>query len=188
MFVKVLDQTVVVYPYGLADFRRDNPHTSLPDPLMPGDLSPFDVFEVAPTTKPTVNEAVAKVIEVAPVRNQDGAWQQTWDVVALTQAEQVAYVEQESAKLQKSIVDQTQARLDAFARTRGYDGILSAATYAASGNTQFAAEGQYCVGARDATWGALYAILAEVQAEPPLRPVPTSFADIEPDLPVLTWP
>jgi hypothetical protein len=89
-------------------------------------------------------------------------------------------------ELQAEIVEATQKRLDDFARTRNYDGILSACTYASSSVPKFAAEGQYCVDARDNTWATLYTILAEVQAG--TRPVPGGFADIEPDLPVLVWP
>lgn len=79
-----------------------------------------------------------------------------------------------------------QQRLDAFARQRSYDGILSACTYVMSGLAKFKAEAQACVNLRDATWSAAYAILAEVQAG--TRPMPTSIADIEADLPALTWP
>jgi hypothetical protein len=78
-----------------------------------------------------------------------------------------------------------QARLDAFARTRGYDGILSACTYATSTNPKFAGEGQYCVQVRDATWAACYAVLAAVQAGQ--RPVPT-WEELEAELPALGWP
>ncbi len=88
--------------------------------------------------------------------------------------------------LQQRIVDATQKRLDDFARTRNYDGILSACTYATSTVPKFAAEGQYAVQARDATWAALYALLAEVQAG--TQPVPTGFEDVEPLLPPLAWP
>ena len=80
----------------------------------------------------------------------------------------------------------TQARLDTFARTRNYDGILSACTYATSTNPRFSAEGQYCVTARDATWSALYVVMAEVEAG--TRLMPTGYQDIEPDLPALVWP
>ena len=83
-------------------------------------------------------------------------------------------------------IGKVQQRLDDFARTRGYDGIMSACTYATSTNAKFAAEGQYCVGARDATWATLYQILDEVLAG--TRPMPTGYADIEPELPVLEWP
>lgn len=88
--------------------------------------------------------------------------------------------------LQESIVAQTQQRLDAFARTRSYDGIQSACTYATSTVPRFQAEGQYCVEARDATWAKLYEMLAEVRAG--TRPVPSGYSDIEPELPVMSWP
>ena len=88
--------------------------------------------------------------------------------------------------VQSMVVQATQARLDDFARTRNYDGILSACTYATSSVPKFAAEGQYAVNARDMTWATLYTIMGEVQAG--TRPMPTGFADIEADLPVLAWP
>jgi hypothetical protein len=88
--------------------------------------------------------------------------------------------------VQAVVVQATQQRLDDFAKTRNYDGILSACTYATSTVPKFQGEGQYAVGARDATWGALYQIMAEVMAG--TRPMPTIFADVEPDLPTLVWP
>lgn len=84
------------------------------------------------------------------------------------------------------VVERTQQRLDAFAQTRFYDGILSACTYATSPTPRFQADGQYCVEARDATWAKLYEMLAEVEAG--TRPMPTGYADIEGELPVLVWP
>jgi len=91
-----------------------------------------------------------------------------------------------AARTQAEIVAATQLRLDTFAQTRNYDGILSACTYATSSVPKFAAEGQYCVDARDATWATLYTIMGEVLAQ--TRPMPESFADIVADLPVLVWP
>lgn len=89
-------------------------------------------------------------------------------------------------QLHAMVVQAAQQRLDDFAKTRNYDGILSACTYATSTMPKFATEGQYAVQARDATWAALYALLADVQAG--MRPVPASFADVEPMLPPLEWP
>lgn len=88
--------------------------------------------------------------------------------------------------VQAEVVEATQARLDDFARTRNYDGILSLCTYATSPTAKFAAEGQYGVEARDATWAKLYDMLDEVQAG--TRPMPSGFADVEPELPDLIWP
>lgn len=96
------------------------------------------------------------------------------------------YVLPTPEQIQAEIVSATQARLDDFAKTRGYDGILSACTYATSTIPKFAAEGQYCVGARDATWGALYALMDDVMAGK--WQMPAEFADVEPLLPALGWP
>lgn len=90
------------------------------------------------------------------------------------------------ARLYDSIVADTQKRLDDFAKTRSYDGILSACTYATSPTQKFQVEGQYCVAQRDATWASLITMFSEVQAG--TRPKPTSYADIEADLPPLVWP
>ena len=113
-------------------------------------------------------------------------WHQAWEVYPLPAEDVEANQAAAAQALQQSIVDATQQRLDDFARTRNYDGILSACTYATSAVPRFAAEGQYAVQARDATWAALYQFMADVQAG--TRPVPTGFADIEPDLPALEWP
>lgn len=78
-----------------------------------------------------------------------------------------------------------QQRLDDFAQTRGYDGILSAATYATSAVPKFAAEGQYAVNARDAAWAKCYEILAAVESGS--RPMPT-LDELIAELPVLAWP
>jgi hypothetical protein len=77
-------------------------------------------------------------------------------------------------------------RLDEFAQTRGYDGILSLCSYANSTNPQFKLEGEYGVQARDTTWGAWHAILADITAD--VRPMPSDYAGVEPELPVLDWP
>jgi hypothetical protein len=79
-----------------------------------------------------------------------------------------------------------QKRLDDFARTRNYDGILSACTYAASAVPKFQGEGAACVNLRDATWAAAYDILAEVQGGQ--RSMPSNIEDIADDLPDLAWP
>lgn len=110
------------------------------------------------------------------------------ELVAMTAAEVEAHLNPipTPSQLQAAFVAAIQQRLDDFARTRNYDGILSACTYATSTVPKFAAEGQACVDLRDATWSAAYAILAEVQAG--TRPMPASLADIEADLPALGWP
>ena len=89
------------------------------------------------------------------------------------------------ADLQKLFTEAIQGHLDAFARTRNYDGILSAATYATSTVPKFRAEGQYAVEARDAVWAKGYEILAEVAGGQ--RPLPT-LEEVIAELPLLAWP
>jgi len=91
-----------------------------------------------------------------------------------------------SQQLEAQFTFSIQQRLDVFARQRNYDGILSACTYATSTVAKFKAEGQACVNLRDATWAAAYDILAKVSSGQ--RPMPTSIADIEADLPAAVWP
>jgi hypothetical protein len=89
-----------------------------------------------------------------------------------------------AAQVQTEFTAAIQKRLDDFAHTRNYDGILSACTYATSAVTAFAAEGLRCVQARDATWTAAYALLADVLAG--RRAMPT-LSQVMAELPVLSW-
>ena len=88
-------------------------------------------------------------------------------------------------EIQAQYVIEVQRRLDLFAGTRGYDGMLSACTYAASTVPQFRAEGQYAVEARDAAWAKCYEVMALVMAgQMPLPSLDELFAM----LPGLVWP
>ena len=84
-----------------------------------------------------------------------------------------------------AVTQAVQQRLDEFARTRNYDGILSVCTYATSAVPKFASEGQYAVQARDATWAACYQLMADVQQGQ--RPMPTIELVLA-ELPELEWP
>lgn len=88
-------------------------------------------------------------------------------------------------QVQAAFTAAIQARLDNFARTRNYDGILSACSYVTSTVPAFAAEAAYCVSARDTTWAAGYAILGDVQAGQ--RAMPT-LEQVLSELPALSWP
>lgn len=194
-FIRLADN---FYPLTEQEIRQAHPNVSFAQPF-----APTGYAVVFPQPQPGHNPIIELVRETFPTLRGDGTYIQTWEVVSMfslyTDGEGVIHTvaEQEAAalaadamakagRLRESVVTATQARLDAFAQTRNYDGILSACTYATSVIPKFQTEGQYCVGARDATWAALYQILAAVQAG--TRTMPTGYADIEPDLPVLTWP
>lgn len=180
MYVLAPNAIIEKYPYSIGDLRRDNSQTSFPAKPTDALLAEYNVFPVERTATPEITSAQA-VNEGSP-ELVDRVWRQTWNVRDKTPEE----LQDDLRNLQYRITDQTQERLDAFARTRNYDGILSACTYATSTVPSFKAEGQYCVNARDATWAALYGVMKEVEAG--VRPVPSGYADIEDALPVLEWP
>ena len=100
----------------------------------------------------------------------------------------VYFIDEAPAKpaevIQAEFTDAIQKRLDVFAANRGYDGILSACTYATSKIAKFAAEGQAAVELRDATWAAGYALLAEYMAAGTIP----AWREVEARLPALQWP
>ena len=183
-------------------FRALHPNTSLPQQLTEtiiNDLGADVVFEGPQAT----GGEFWQYSVYGGVEQINGKWYTKWNLgpaffdtedadgkvttAAKNQAAYIALKTQERALAVKNqIIDATQKRLDDFAQTRNYDGILSACTYATSAVPKFATEGQYCVEVRDTTWAALYDILGEVQAG--TRPQPSGYADIEADLPALTWP
>lgn len=80
---------------------------------------------------------------------------------------------------------EVQAVLDAKAKEREYDGILSLVSYATSTNPTFAAEGQAGVTWRDGAWSTCYALLGQWEAGQ--IPQPT-IAKVLAALPAMNWP
>jgi hypothetical protein len=182
MHALIENGAVAQYPYTTGDLKRANPQTSFPSQISDESLLEYGVYRVFFATQPEVT-ATQVLEEGTPVfSTEDQRWTQTFAVRDKTADE----IQSEALQIKAQIIDATQKRLDDFAQTRNYDGILSACTYATSAVPKFATEGQYCVEVRDTTWAALYDILEEVQAG--TRPKPSGYADIEADLPVLTWP
>lgn len=173
------------YPYSISRLKRDNPQVSFPVTMDDKSLMLWGVYPVHNTYPPLFDSTTQKIIELLPIE-VNGKWIQQWGIEEIPAEEVEANQAAAVQALQQSIVDATQQRMDEFARTRNYDGILSACTYATSNVPKFAAEGQVAVNLRDATWATLYQILEEVQAEQ--REAPTGFSDIEPLLPPLEWP
>lgn len=181
MYVKVANGAVEKYPYSTGELRQTNPQTSFPTELSDALLAEWGVYRIA-TTSPPDHDKINESPEETTPTEVSGVWTQTW-VIRPATAQEIA---QRIEAIQSDVVSQTQHRLDSFAQERSYDGILSLCTYAACPIQKFAVEGQYGVEIRGATWDKLYEILAEVQAG--TRPMPSGYADIEPELPPLAWP
>ncbi len=119
-----------------------------------------------------------------------------WDSDLRQQLERVATPEEvleiearkipDPAVFEALVVQAVQAMLDNFAKTRGYDNILSACSYASSPTGRFAAEGQYCLNARDAVWSTLKNLLESVESGS--ATMPSTVDEVLTMLPVLAWP
>lgn len=182
LLVKNNGEQVIQFPYTLDELFHDNPCVYFPD-LTNETLARFNAAHVVVTGAPPYDPITQEPEQIGCNYNLiTQRWETAWIVRQLTQAE----VSEKITALMQNVVNQTQERLDVFARTRGYDGILSGCTYASSTVQKFKAEGQYCVNARDATWEALYQVMDGVKAG--ARPMPSSYEDIEADLPALEWP
>lgn len=87
-------------------------------------------------------------------------------------------------QIEGALVAAVQDRLDAAAKGRGYDGIVSACSYAGAPNA-FQAESVAFLTWRAACWSHCYTVLAEVQAG---AMPPPSAADLIAGLPALSLP
>lgn len=141
--------------------------------------------------KPAPSSDIRFVRGTAPVQDANGNWVEGYEEVDMFSGEDKAaqeakFLRDKADKTIEALQDAVQSRLDDFAKTRYYNDITSACTYATSQNPVFAAEGQYCVNARDTTWAYLYGELAKIKAG--TRTLPASYGELEPELPVLEWP
>lgn len=178
----IINGEVSKFPYSIDEFKIDNKHISFPSEITDEILSNFGVEKVIEII-PVYDESI-QVAELSgcKLNTATGKYEQVWSIREMTNDEKDSF----NLSLLNNITSMTQKRLDSFARTRNYDSILSACTYAASLIPKFKSEGQYCVQVRDATWNKLYEIFGQVKSGE--RKTPTSFSDIEQELPVLVWP
>ena len=163
-----------------SEIRAAFPAVSFPASLTEDDILFVGLAPVV-KTELSYNKLTHKAVETTPVL-VNKVWKQKFNLVELTPEEK----QKAESEFLTFVIKQTQARLDAFAAQKGYDGILSLCTYATSTVTKFKAEGQLGVDSRDLTWSALYKLLEDVKAG--LVAAPVSYADVEQVLPVLTWP
>jgi hypothetical protein len=156
------------------------PTTADESPLEPGVfLIPFGAVDTAPPDVPEGQRAqwtgTEFVFEDIPEPEPEPVWEPEPEP-------------ETPERLVARVTVAIQTRLDDFARTRNYDGILSAATYAASSIERFRSEGEYAINARDATWAKAYELLAELLAEYESTGILPDIDDVLAQLPALQWP
>ena len=97
LYVQVINNQIVAYPYTQTDLIRDNPSTSFPSGgISPASLAEWNVFPVHFADQPVVDALAQRVVELAPL--YDGqAWIQQWAVEALSQDEIDANTAQQAA-------------------------------------------------------------------------------------------
>lgn len=149
------------------------------------DLSEYGFEPLVQTAQPSYDQQTQDVIEIHPVKI-NGFWTQQWSIFELDTASLEATKLKFAEEFQASCLVKVQERLDEFAKTRNYDGILSACSYVGSKIPKFSTEGQYCADMRDSTWAAMYTLYYEIQIG--IKTMPTSFEEVAAILPELVWP
>jgi hypothetical protein len=162
------------YRANYAELCEAFPTTSIPNPPSKSDLDHLGFEEVLDAALPE-HDLVLQCVSLSAPAFVNGRWVKTWEIKPVDAATAV-----------DNITAAVQRRLDEFARSRYYDGILSACTYATSAVPQFKSDGQCAVNLRDATWSILYQLMTDVQAG--VKTMPSTFAEVEQVLPPLVWP
>lgn len=103
MLIKLENGVPVGYPITDENFLQLFPNTSFPYPFVPSAVEPFG-YGMYDFSMPPTPGTYEKVVEVAPVKNQDGIWIQTWSVEPMT-PEEVAAKNQELMAQNKGIAE-----------------------------------------------------------------------------------
>ena len=109
-----------------------------------------------------------------------GVVRDLWQIVPLSPEDQSNLIQQKIQSLGQSV----NQHLDSVAKSKDYDSIISACTYASSSISLYRAEGEKCVAWRDAVWVKVYDVLSEVQSGS--RPIPSAEQLIS-ELPEMQW-
>ncbi len=89
--IRVTEAGDTVWPYSLSQLRADEPSRSFSSSPSDRELAVFGVFRVQATSAPAYDQATHRVVEVQPISEEWGQWQQAWELVPLTPEEAEAY-------------------------------------------------------------------------------------------------
>lgn len=181
MYLKIT-QNQMLYPYSVDQLRTEHPHVSFPSDYRTNYalLAEYGIQRVTETSPPQVDKFTHRVQATDPAE-VNGEYVQQWQVIELSEQEQQDKIREAQREFEALV----QERLNAWAMQKGYNGIESAVSYVYSGVTRFAEEARHAIAVRDDMWIKLYEIFDQVNQGQ--RAMPTSFVDIEHELPVLAW-
>ena len=83
--------TIAKYPYTRDDLTSDNPNISFPSKPRADDLRPFNVYIVAPSPVPILEDPRAQRIERKNPVLDDDRWKEVWEIREATTEEIAAY-------------------------------------------------------------------------------------------------
>lgn len=181
MYVKIENGSVVKYPYSDSDLRKDNPNTSFPKNLTDAIRTEWNVLPVTVMPGSDYDKSTHKEVKDNVPTLINGVWTIGRTIIPLDAGETEQYRLEQVRKYELEV----QKHMDEKVAERGYDSMLSAATYATSKNGRYGFEGKACVDWRDAVWDACYAILADVEAG---NRTPPTVEELLAELPAMEWP
>lgn len=149
LFAKIINNAVKKFPYMLEDLQQDNKNVSFSSNIFEDieTLKEYNVYPLIQVDPPVVSNPVLYTTMLTDPENIDGQWYQKWDIVP-TGITLLQIIDNKKQQILKEV----QNTLDIFARSRGYDNIISCCSYSSSTNEKFRQEAEYCIKLRDYLW------------------------------------
>jgi|LakMenEpi03Aug12_release.lakeMendotaPanAssembly.Ray.scaffolds.fasta_scaffold349341_3 hypothetical protein len=92
-YIHAIGENIIKYPYTRDDLIKDNPNVSFPINPTEKDLALFNVYILAPTVKPEVEDPrTQRVYQKTPIL-VDNVWKEDWGIRNATESEIIAYDE-----------------------------------------------------------------------------------------------
>lgn len=87
MLAKIINGSVVKYPYTILDLFNDNPNVSFPNDVEGSEdiLNTYNVYTVQAVAEPSAN--VYKNVQEGSIVLDNGTWKQSWDVTDASEAQ-----------------------------------------------------------------------------------------------------
>lgn len=98
MYALIKNNSVVKYPIGLHDLKKEYPNTSFPSRFSEFDFTDYGVVEVVSTEVPSYNPDIERVIEGTPTLKDD-VWEQVWVIEPLSTEEQQQILDNKAASI-----------------------------------------------------------------------------------------